>query len=73
MNIQAEKVELIKLITEIDSEQLLKKIRKVVSSFQNVEAEKNAVGPVMTKRLKESKKQIEAGKGTKVSLDDIWK
>ena len=68
MNIQSEKVELIRLITDINSEKILKEIRNIL-----VPVKKSKVSPAMTKRLTESRKQIKEGKGIKVKLDDIWK
>jgi hypothetical protein len=37
------------------------------------ETERILANPAMAKRLDESIKQIEEGKGVKVSLDEIWK
>jgi hypothetical protein len=72
MNIQAEKIELIRLITDIKSEQVLKKIKDVLTSaIATDETERILSNPVMAKRLKESRKQINEGKGIKISLDDI--
>ena len=74
MNIQAEKIELIRLLTEISSEKVLKKVRGILATAEKVgETEKRTLSPVMAKRLKESRKQISEGKGVKVSLDEIWK
>jgi len=75
MNIQAEKVELIRLITEIESAPLLKKIRKMITGEHSEKGsmEDSDVSPAMTKRLLESRKKMQQGKGTNVSLDDIWK
>lgn len=72
MNIQAEKIELIRLITEINSEVLLKKIRKIVTIEKN-DKKNDSFSPAMIARIKESEKQIAEGKGIKVTLDDIWK
>ena len=76
MNIQAEKIELIRLITEINSEKALKKIKALLmseSKINNDETERILSNPAMVKRLEESRKQIKEGKGMKVNLDDIWK
>ena len=73
MNIQAEKIELIRLITEIDSESLLKKIKAVVSAAKLKKADGASLSPAMIKRLEESKRQAAEGKIMKVNLDDIWK
>ena len=61
MNIQAEKVELIRLITEIESAPLLKKIRKMITgeSAAKETADDGEVSPTMTKRLLESRKNMQ--------------
>jgi len=75
MNIQAEKIELIKLIADIDSEKVLKKIKSVLKAEkQSNETDRILANPAMVKRLDESIQQIKDGKGVKISLDDdIWK
>ena len=73
MNIQAEKIELIKLITEINSESVLKKIKSLLMSDKELADKDTRETPAMAKRLGESKKQVAEGKGVKVKLDDIWK
>ena len=75
MNIQAEKIELIKLIADIDSEKVLKKIKSVLKAEkQSNETDRILANPTMVKRLDESIQQIQEGKGLKISLDDdVWK
>jgi hypothetical protein len=75
MNIQAEKIELIKLIADIDSEKVLKKIKSVLKQKEKLdETDRILANPAMVKRLEESIQQIKDGKGITVSLDDdIWK
>ena len=74
MNIQAEKIELIKLIADIDSEKVLKKIKTILKAEKGMdETDRILANPAMVKHLEESRKQIEEGKGIKISLDDIWK
>ena len=74
MNIQAEKIELIRLITEVSNEKILKKVREVLSSVKKEdETEKIMSNPAMVKRLEDSRKQFAVGEGVKISLDDIWK
>ena len=72
MNIQAEKIELIRLLTEINSETILKKVRGVLTSAKKTDSTE-LPDSAMSKRLKESRKQISENKGVKVTLDDIWK
>ncbi len=73
MNIQAEKIELIRLIADINNKEILKKIKVLLTSTKSEEMSDNLPNPVMAKRLKESREQIKEGKGVKVTLDDIWK
>jgi hypothetical protein len=74
MDIQAEKIELIKLIADIDSEKVLKKIKGILKSEKKLdETDRILANPAMVKRLEESMQQIKEGKGIKISLDDMWK
>jgi hypothetical protein len=74
MNIQAEKIEVIKMIADIESEKVLKKIKGILKSEKSDETSRILANPVMAKRLDESIQQIQDGKGIKISLDDdIWK
>ncbi len=71
MNIQAEKIELIRLMTETDSEQVLKKIKGILAKAKSGAG--NTITPIMEKRLLESKKQINEGSGATITFDEIWK
>jgi hypothetical protein len=75
MNIQAEKIELIKLIADIDSETVLKKIKSILKPQKRIdETDRILANPAMVRRLEESMQQIKEGKGILISLDDdIWK
>ena len=74
MNIQAEKIELIKQITEIDSEPLIKKIKSLLKTAGKAdETERILSNPAMMQRLNESREQIRKGNGVKISPDEIWK
>ncbi len=74
MNIQAEKIELIRQITELDSELIIKKIKTIIKSAKKTdETERIMSNPAMVKRLNESREQIIKGQGIKISSDEIWK
>ncbi len=73
MDIQAEKIELIKLIAGTESEKALKKIRSILKSEKMDETNRILANPAMVKRLEESRKHYQEGKGVKISMDDIWK
>jgi hypothetical protein len=65
MNIQAEKIELIKLIADIDSEKVLKKIKSVLKQKEKLdETDRILATPAMVKRLKESIQQTIYGSDT---------
>ena len=73
MDIQAEKIELIKLIADTESEKILKKIKGILKSEKKMdETDRILANPAMVKRLDESIQQIKDGKGIKMSMDDIW-
>lgn len=74
MDIQAEKIELIKLIADIDSEKVLKKIKSILTSDKKMdETDRILANPAMVKRLEESRQQLKDGKVVTISLDDLWK
>ena len=74
MNIQSEKLELIKLITNIDNKKVISKLSKIIASAIILDSNKpTTINPAMEQRLSESKKQISEGKGIKITLDEIWK
>lgn len=71
MDIQAEKIELIKLIADVESEKLIEKIKSILNSEKKLdETDRILANPVMVKRIEESMQQIRDGKGIKISLDD---
>ena len=74
MDIQAEKIELIKLLADIESEKVLKKIKTILKPKKVMdETERILANPAMVKRLEESRQQFKDGKSVAISLDDLWK
>ena len=74
MNIQAEKIELAKLILETESEQILSKVKNVLKpSKKTDETERILSSPAMVKKLEKSIRQAGEGKTRSISLDEIWK
>ena len=74
MDIHAEKIELIKLIADVDSEKVLKKIKGILKSEKKMdETERILANPAMVKRLEESRQHYKEGKSVKISMDDVWK
>jgi hypothetical protein len=72
MNIQAEKIEVIKMIADIESEKVLKKIKGILKSEKSDETSRILSNPVMAKRLDESIQQIQDGKGIKISMNNFY-
>ncbi len=73
MNIQAEKIESIKLIADIDSESVLKKIKSILKSERKMdETDRILANPAMVKRLEESRQQLKDGKVVTMSVDDLF-
>ena len=74
MDTKAEKLEIIRLITELDSECILKKIKGILSSASKAdETERLMSNPAMMKRIENSQSEIAQGNGKSISLDDVWK
>ena len=74
MDIQAEKIELIKMIADIESEKVLKKIKSILQPKKEMdETERILANPAMVKRLEESMQQVKDGKVTTIAIEDLWK
>lgn len=74
MNIQAEKIELVKLILETESETTLMKVKDILKpSKKTDETERILSNPEMVKKLEKSIKQGEEGKIRSITVDEIWK
>lgn len=74
MNIQAEKIELAKLILETENEQTLQKVRNILKPSKRMdETERILSNPAMVKKLEKSVRQAEDGKTRTITLDEIWK
>jgi len=74
MNIQAEKIELIKLIADVESEKVLKKIKGILKPKKEMDETKRILAnQAMVKRLEESRQQYQDGKAVSIPLDELWK
>jgi hypothetical protein len=74
MDTKAEKLEIIRLITELDSDRIHKKIKGILSSAGKAdETERLMSNPAMMKRIENSRSEIAQGNGKSISLDDVWK
>jgi len=74
MDIQSEKIELIKLIADTESKKVLKKIKSILKSDKKMdETDRIVANPAMVKRSEESRQHYKEGKTVKISMDDIEK
>lgn len=74
MNIQAEKIELAKLILETESEQTLRKVKNILKPSKRIdETERILSNPARVQKLEKSIRQAEEGKTRTITLDEIWK
>ena len=74
MNIQLEKIELIKRLTEVNNEAIIKKLKAILIPEKKVdETERLMASPELVKKVREARKEIKEGKGVKMDVKDLWK
>ena len=74
MNIQLEKIELIKRLTEVNNEAIIKKLRAIlIPEKKKDETARLMSNPELVKKVREAKKEIKDGKGVKMDVKDLWK
>jgi hypothetical protein len=74
MDIQMEKIELIKLLADVKNEVTIKKIKAILApKTKKDETERLMANPQLVKKLRDARKEIKAGKGVKMDVKDLWK
>ena len=74
MNIQLEKIELIKRLADVNNEAVLKKIRTIlIPKKESDETTRLMANPELVKKVREARKEIKEGKGVKMDVKDLWK
>ena len=74
MNIQLEKIELIKRLADVNNEEVIKQIKAIlVPKKEADETARILSNPGMVKKLKESRREIKEGKGVKMDVKGLWK
>jgi len=74
MDIQLEKIELIKRLTDVNNEAILKKIRAIlVPEKKQDETERLMSKPELVDKVRAARKEIKEGKGVKMDVKDLWK
>ena len=74
MDIQLEKIELIKRLADVNNEAVIKKVKAIlVPGKKKDETERLMANPALVKKVREARKEIKEGKGVKVDVKDLWK
>jgi len=74
VNIQLEKIELIKRLTEVNNEAIIKKLRAIlIPEKKKDETARLMSNPELVKKVREARKEIKDGKGVKMDVKDLWK
>jgi spore coat polysaccharide biosynthesis predicted glycosyltransferase SpsG len=74
MNIQVEKIELIKRLADVNSEGIIKKLKAILIPEQKMnETERLMSNPALVKKVREARQEIKEGKGVKMDVKDLWK
>jgi len=75
MNIQAEKLELIKRIAEVNNRKIIEMLKAILIPDAKIRPDETALilsKPELTKKIKEARKEINDGKGVKVAVNNLW-
>jgi ethanolamine ammonia-lyase large subunit len=73
MNIQAEKLELVRLLLDTNNEKLLKKVKELLMRGKQDDTSYLLSSEANQKKLAEGMKQASEGKITSISAEDLWK
>jgi len=74
MDIQLEKIELIKRLTEVNNKAIIKKLKAILIPEKKMdETERLMSNPELVKKVREARKELREGKGVKMDVKDLWK
>lgn len=73
MDIKAEKLELVRLLLDTNNEQLLKKIKAMLTREKSDETDYLLSSEANRKHLEEGMRQIAEGKTTPIAIENLWK
>ncbi len=74
MDIQLEKIELIKRLADVDSEAIISKVKAILMpEKKGDETDRLMDNAELAKEVKQARKDIKDGKGVKIDLKDLWK
>lgn len=74
MDIQLEKIELIKLLADVNNETIIKKVKAILMPAKKQdETERLMANPELVIKLREARQEIKDGKGVKMDVNNLWK
>jgi len=74
MDIQVEKIELIKRLADVDNEAIIKKVKAILMPEKNRDETARLMSkPELVKKVRAARLEIKEGKGVKISTKDLWK
>jgi hypothetical protein len=73
MDIKEEKLELVRLLLDTNNEQLLKKIKSMLTREKSDETDYLLSSEVNRQHLEEGRRQVAEGKTTPIAIQDLWK
>ena len=76
MNIQAEKLELIKRLAEVNNRRIIDLIKAILMPEARARPDETSLilsNPELTKKIKEARTEIKEGKAIKVDMKNLWK
>ena len=74
MDIQLEKIELIKRLADVNNELVINKLKKILMpSKKQDETERLMANPELVEKIKEGRQEFREGKGIKLEIDNLWK
>jgi 2-oxo-4-hydroxy-4-carboxy--5-ureidoimidazoline (OHCU) decarboxylase len=73
MNINVEKIELIKRLIEVEDGDIIKKLKAILVPQKEDETERIRSHPDLARKVKEAREEIKEGKGVKMDVKNLWK
>lgn len=73
MDIQLEKIELIKRLADVNNEAIIKKLKAILIPEKKDETARLVSNPDLVKKIRAARQEIKEGKGVKMDVKDLWK
>ena len=74
MDIQLEKIQLIKILADVNNEAIIKKLKTILmpEKLQD-ETERIMENPELIKKIRDAREELREGKGVNIEIADLWK